>query len=98
MRYSQGVFGIAHAAAKHRVDVHVKFGVLGKQREFLVQNFQALLGDVVRHHVINADLQVFEAGAVEAFDSIRDQEVAVGNQSGHHSVLADAGDDGVEIG
>ena len=94
----ESVFGIADAAAENRIDVHVKFGVLGEQREFLVENFQALFRDVVRHHVIDADLQVFEAGAIEAFDAIGDQQVAVGNQPGHHSVVADARDDGVEVG
>jgi len=98
VRYGQGVFRVAHATAQDGIDVHVKVGMLCQERELLVQNFQALFRHVVRHHVINADLQVFEAGAIQAFYAIRDQEVSVGNQSGHHSVLANARDDGVEIG
>ena len=92
------VLGIADAAAEHGIDVHVKFGVFGQQRQFLVENFQALLRNVVGLHVVNADLQVFEAGAIQALDAIGHQQVAVGDQAGEHAVLADARDDGVEFG
>ena len=30
MRDGQSIFGIAHAATEHRIDVHVKFGVFGQ--------------------------------------------------------------------
>src|ERR1700687_3156586 len=41
----QGVLRIADAASHYGVDVHVKLGVFGEQLQFLVENFQALLGD-----------------------------------------------------
>ncbi len=95
---SERVFGITDAAAEHGVDVDVKLGVLGEKLKFLVENFQAFFGDVVRLDVINADLEVLEAGAVESLDAVCDEKVTVGYQTRHDSVVADAGDDFVELG
>lgn len=94
----ESVFRIPNAAAEDGVDIDVKFGVVGEELELLVEDFEALFGDVVGDGVINADLEVLEASAIEAFDAVGDEEVSVGDEAGDDAVFADAGDDGVEIG
>ena len=75
----------------------MELGVLGEQLQFLVQNLQALLGDIIRHHVIDADLHVLEAGPVQALDACGGQEISVGDHARHHAALADVGDDLVQL-
>ena len=91
----QGVLGVGNAAAEDRIDVHLKFGMLSQQLKLLVQNFQALLRNVVGLYVVDADLQVFEAGAVQAFDAVGHQQIAIGDHPGHDSVFSNPRDDGV---
>ena len=94
----QRVLGRVNAAADHRVDIHVKIGVFGQQLQFPVEHLQALLGDRVRHDVVDRDLQVLQPGAIQPLDAFGRQQVAVGDHAGDHAVLADARDDQVEIG
>ena len=94
----QRILRMVNAAAHHGIDVHMKIRVLGEQLEFLVEDFQALLGDFVRHHVVDGDLQVFQAGAVQPLYPLRGQEVAIGDDGGDGSVTADGADDFVEVG
>src|SRR6201987_2609398 len=97
MRHSQSIFRTAHPAAQHGIDVDVKISVFGQQGEFLVEHLQAFLRDIVRHHVVDADLQILEAGTIQPFDAIGYQQISVRNQPGNDSVLADPCDDGVQI-
>src|SRR6185437_2419204 len=87
-----------YAAAQHGIDVDVEIRVFSQQFQFLVQHFQAFLGDFVRLRVVDADLQKFEAGGVEARDAIRDQQISVRDHSRDHSVMANAADNVVEFG
>ncbi len=48
--------------------------------------------------VVDADLQIFEAGAIQPLDALRHQQVTVGDHPGDDAVFADAPDDGVQIG
>ena len=80
------------------VDVHVKIGMFGQEEQFPVEHLQALLGNVVRHDVVDGDLQMLEAGAIEALYAVGGQQVAVGDHAGDHAVVADARDQQVEIG
>ena len=89
---------IVDAAAHHGIDVHVKIGVLGQQLQLLVEHLQALLRNLVRHDVVDRDLQVLEAGAIQPLDPLGGQQVAVGDHAGDHAVLAHARDDLVQIG
>ena len=98
VRHGQSILGVAHAAAENRIDIHLKLGVLGEKLELLVEHLEAFFRDVIRLHVVDADLQIFEPGAIEALDAVGHEQVAVGDQAGHDAVLADAGDDGVQIG
>ncbi len=68
--HGQGVFGNSYAAAQDRIDVDLKFGVLGEQDQFLVEHLEAFLRSLVGHGVIDADLQVIEAGAIELPDAV----------------------------
>ena len=85
----QGVFGMGHAAAENGVDVDIELRVLRQPLQFSVEHLQALLGDFVRHYVVDRDLQVFEAGAVQPLDPLRGEQVAVGDDGGDGSVTAD---------
>ena len=38
-----------------------KFGMLRQQLQLLVENLEALLRHIVRHHVVDADLHVIQA-------------------------------------
>ena len=89
----QRVVGVLDAAADDGVDVHVEVGVLGEELELLVEDLEALLRDFVGLEVVDGDLQVVEAGAVEALDALGHEQVAVGDHAGHAAVVADAGDD-----
>ena len=73
MRHRQRIFRVANAAAEHRIDIHVKLGVLRQQLELLVQHLQALFGDVIRLHIVDADLQIFEARAIQPLDALGHQ-------------------------
>ena len=92
------VFGIGDAAADDGVDVDVEVGVLGEHAELGVEDFEGLLRDVVGHDVVDGDLHVVEAGAVEALDAVGHQQVAVGDHAGDGAGLADLADDVVEFG
>jgi len=96
--YDQSVVRVANSPANHRVDVHMKVGVPGEQFQLLVEHLQALLRYFVRIHVVDADLQMIEPGLVQCRDAVCRQQVPVGDQPGDHSVMADAGDDGIEAG
>ena len=93
----QGILGVFDAAAQHGIDIHLKNGVLGQQTELLIEHLEAFLGNLVRLHVIDADLKVLEAGAIQPLDALGGQKVAVGDHPGDHAVLADAPDDEVEL-
>jgi hypothetical protein len=75
----------------------VKVGVLGKVFELLVQNFQTFLRHIIGSDVINRNLQPLEAGVVQPLNALRNQEISVGDQSGDHSVPADAANDVVKF-
>src|SRR3954447_13032338 len=86
------------ASAYHAIDIHVKLGVFGEKLELLVQHLQALLRNLVRQDIVDRDLQVFQAGAIEAPDAVGNQHVAVGDHAGDHAAPPNAGDDQVEVG
>ena len=53
---------------------------LGQQTKFLIQDLEAFLRDVIRFHVVNADLKVIEPGAVQSLYALGGEQVAVGDQ------------------
>jgi len=94
----QRVLRMRDPAANHRVDIHMEVGMLGQELQFLVQDLQALLRDVVGVYVVDGNLQPLEAGAVQALNAFRNQEIAVGDETGDHPVGTDATDDVIEFG
>jgi hypothetical protein len=76
----------------------VKIGVLGQQLQLLVEHLEALLGNLVGHHVVDGDLQMVEPGAVQPLDAFRRQQIAVGDHPGDHAALANVRHDPVEVG
>lgn len=98
LRHGKSVFGMMDAAAEDGIDVDVKISVLGKELELLVEDFEALFRDFVRHGVINADLEKFETGAIEAFNSVGRKQIAVGDHAGDHSAVTNAADNVIEFG
>src|ERR1700687_5898575 len=75
----------------------MKVGVLGQQLEFLVQNFQTFLGNVVGIDVVDGNLQPLEAGSVQSLNAVRNQQIAVGDKAGDHAVVADVANHVVEL-
>ena len=91
------VLRIVNPAADHRVNIHVKLGMIREKLELLVEDFQALLRHLVRHHVVDADLHVLEPGAIQALDPLGNQQIPVCNHPGNDSMLANARDDLIEF-
>lgn len=52
----ESVIRVLRTGAKDGIDVHVEFGVFGEHLQFLVEDFEALLGHVVGHDVVDGDL------------------------------------------
>ena len=50
------------------------------------------------HDVVDADLKMIEAGAIQTLDTVASQEIAIRDQRGDHATLADMVDDLVEVG
>src|SRR5579884_1410285 len=88
-RHHERVLRVANPAANHRVDVYVKVSVLGEKLQLFVENLQALLGNLIRRKVVNADLQVLETGLVQALDAFRSQQITIRDHSGDHAVAPD---------
>ena len=88
---------IAHRAPQSGIDGCGEFGMPGEPLELPVEHFQALLRCGVRVHVVNADLQIIEAGTIEAYDPLGRQQVAVGDQGRDGAATANASDDVVQF-
>ena len=93
----QGIFGMRHAAAENGIDVDIKLRVLRQPLKFPVEHLQALLGNLIRVYVVDRDLQVFQAGAVQAVYSLRGEQVAIGDDGGDGAVTANGANDFVEV-
>ena len=92
------VIGVLDAAADHRVDVDVEVGVFGQPLELLVEEAEALLRDLVRLDVVDADLEVVQPGLVQRLDALGGHQVAVGDQARDHAAAPNPSDQGIEIG
>ena len=90
--------GLLHAGADDAVDVDVEARVLGQVLQLLVERLEALLRDLVGRDVVDRDLQILEPGLVEPLDALGAEVEAVGDEPGQHAAVADAADDGVELG
>ncbi len=93
----QRVLRVLDAPAQNRVDVHVKQRVPGEDLQLLIQHLEALLRDLVRHDVVDADLHVVEPGLVEALNSVGREQITVGDQARQRAVLSHARDEVVEF-
>src|SRR5262249_9409792 len=89
---------VADAAAHYRVDVYVKLRVFGQQLQLLVEHLEALLRYLVGHDVVDRDLEMFQPGTVEPLDSLRHQQVPVGDHPGDHAAAAYVRNDQIQIG
>ena len=97
LRDRQCVLGVAQAATEHGVDVDAERGMLRQHPQLRIEHLQALLRDVVRRHVVDADLQVIQPGVVEALDALLAEEIAVGDQSGQGAGSANVPDELIEV-
>jgi len=92
------VVGALDATANDRIDIHVESRVVAKVLQLLVEKPEALLRDLVRLDVVDANLEKVEPGFVECLYPPGHEEVAVGDQTGHHASGADVADQVVEFG
>src|SRR5262249_5402823 len=95
--HDQRVFGVFDPAADDRIDVDVETGVLREVNQITVNHLQALLRDLVGFDVVDADLQVFESGAVQLFDVFARHVIAVADQPGDHPARANVRNDLVNL-
>ncbi len=98
LRNDQRVRRIANARANDRVDGDVELRVLREPAQLLIEHLQALHRHVVRLHVVDADLQMVEAGAVQPSNPVARQQVSVRDQRGDGAAPPDVADDRVEVG
>ena len=61
-----------------RIDIHAELGESLQQHELLVEDLQALLRHVVRHHVVDGDLKRLKARRIESLYPLLSQQVPVG--------------------
>src|SRR4051812_37635618 len=91
------VLGIRYAAAEHRINGDSKLRSLGEPLKLPVEHLQTLLRHLVRHDVIDADLQVIEPGAVQTVDALGRQQESVRDQGRNGAAVAYTPNDRVEI-
>ena len=96
-RHGVGVAGVGNARADHGVDVHVEVGVLGKHRKLHVEHPEALHRGLVGLDVVDADLQVFQSGVVEAPDALGTEQISVRDQARDDPPPAHVPDEVVEL-
>src|SRR5581483_2930763 len=75
----------------------MKVGVLGQQLKLSVEDLQALLRDLVRHDVVDRDLQPLQTGPAEALNPFNREQVSIGNEACDHSAIANAANDAVQL-
>src|SRR6185295_815665 len=85
---SQRIFRCFDSAANHRVDVDAKLSELRKPLEFLIEQLQALLRNIVGRNVVYADLHVLEPSLVELLDLLLSQQISVCNKASEHSAFS----------
>src|SRR5262249_47981716 len=68
------------------------------QLQLLVENFEALLRNVIGHDVVDGDLQMIQTRAVEALNAVGRQQISVGDHAGNDAVPPYARDHLVELG
>src|SRR5882672_12653190 len=93
----QRVLGVAHSAAYYGIDVHVKVGVLRQELELPVEYFETLFRDFVRIHVIDGNLEPFQARAVQALNTVLGEQIPIRDETGNNAALDHLPNDVVEI-
>ncbi len=71
--------------------------MFGQPLQPLVENLQALLGDVVGLNVVHADLHVIDARSVQPLNALDVEQVSIRYQDGNDAMVANARNDFVEI-
>ena len=79
-RDHQRIFGPYDSRSHHGVDIDVELRVLGQPAQPLVQHLQALLRNLVRLDVIDADLEMVQPARLSLWIRFGVQQIPVGNQ------------------
>src|SRR5262245_28997539 len=74
-RDGQRVLGLAYRTPQHRINRDVEFRALGQQTKFLIQDLEALLRNVVRGDVVDADLKVIEPSPVQPLYALGGEQI-----------------------
>lgn len=98
LRDDQRVIRMVDPAPENRIDVDMKVRVLRQKLQLLIEDLEALLRDIVRLDVIDADLQELKARAIESLDAVRGQKITVGNDSGDGAIVPNPANDFVQVG
>ena len=62
--------------------------VVRQPAQLLLEHLETFSRHLVRHDVVDADLQVVEPGTIELLDAIATEEIRIGNERGDQAVRA----------
>src|SRR5208283_979360 len=96
--HHQCIVRVVDATTNNGIDVDVKIGVFSQQLQLLVEHLQRLLGDVIWPDVVDADLKMVEARAVQSLDAVCGEQITVGNQSRNDWIGTNMGDNVIQLG
>ena len=82
-RDHERIIRTADGTADDHIDREIKFGVSREPLELLIQHIQAFLRHLIRHDIVNTDLQMIEARAIEPGDPIHRPRHEGTNQERH---------------
>jgi hypothetical protein len=72
--------------------------MLAEALQFSVEHLQALHGNVVRLHIVDADLQMVKSGTIQALDAIRCKQISIRDQRRNAAATANLADNVIKFG
>ena len=75
----------------------MKVSILRQNLKLSIQNFKAFFRDIVRHDVIDADLEVVETRIVQALDALGREQISVCDQAGQGGISSNTANDVIEV-
>lgn len=94
----QGIFGAAATAAHDGVHSHIEQGMVGQPAQLLIEKLHALLRDLVRCDIVDADQGRVEPGGIQVANQRWCEQVPIGDQRRDGSAAPDVPDDYVMSG
>lgn len=96
-RDGERIFRVAYAGSDDGIDADIETGILGKPFKLLVEHLQTLFRDLIRLHVVDADLQVLQASPIQLSNALRSQKISVRDKRRNAVMAADTPNQFVKI-